>query len=649
MRVSMMLSGSRARVVYPYNKTGGGGGAPSSHQPCQPFSRSTTTTTAATRPWVLLCSRSSTATTTTATSSTTTTYVTTADKKKGRRKRLSPPRALQEPSSPPPPPATETTSQTTSLRDLPVLEPLGQGLARDIRRRFIPHLKSDYVDGFSLKTISAAGFLFCACLCVAAAFGASLGVRTGGAIGVTELILGTAFCGMVSALTVGQPVAIYGFGGAHLAFTSILYALSEWLNVSFLPMYSWIGLWTAGLLLAMTLTSVSNLVMYFTRFTDETFSALSASIFVFEAIRSVGKLFIAHGSADVAYLACLCALATYWVVTTLAGFRQGVLINERFRSIAADFAPLMGIVAGTAASIACLNLFGTQLPSLALPATGLSPTLPGRETWLIDIFECPVWLRWASFVPALFASLLLFMDQVITTRLVNSPDNPMRKGHGYHLDLLVVSVLCAICSLVGWPWVTAATLPSLSHVRALSEEDTETGELVSIRENRVSNFLIHFGMGASLLLLRPWLMQVPLSVFMGLFLYLGLSAARNNKFVQRIRLLFCDPTRYAQFKGQGIKRFWARVPPKISNKYTLMQLACFGVLWTVKSASPWLGMAFPIIIALLVPARVFIGRFFEDSHLEVLDDCGDAIAVGRDLYNQEVNGGSTVSEAKHYP
>ena len=80
-----------------------------------------------------------------------------------------------------------------------------------------------------------------------------------------------------------------------------------------------------------------------------------------------------------------------------------------------------------------------------------------------------------------------------------------------------------------------------------------------------------------------------------------------------------------------------------------MQLACFGVLWTVKSASPWLGMAFPIIIALLVPARVFIGRFFEDSHLEVLDDCGDAIAVGRDLYNQEVNGGSTVSEAKHYP
>ena len=511
--------------------------------------------------------------------------------------------------------------------------------ARDIRNRYVPHLKSDITDGLSLKTVSAAGFLFCACLCVAAAFGASLGVRTGGAIGVTELVLGTSFCGMVSALTVGQPVAIYGFGGAHLAFTSILYSFSEVLQVSFLPMYAWIGLWTAGLLLVMTLTSVSNLVMYFTRFTDERYSALSASIFVFEAIRSVGTLFVAHGSAEVAYLSCIVALATYWVISTLAGFRQGVLVNQRFRTVFADFAPVLGIVAGTGAAITCMNLFGTELPALALPATGLAPTLPGRDTWLIDIFECPVWLRWASFIPALFASLLLFMDQVITTRLVNSPDNSMRKGHGYHLDLLVVSLMCAVCSLVGWPWINAATLPSLSHVRALSDENAE-GEIVDIRENRVSNFLIHLGMGASLLLLRPWLVQVPLAVFMGLFLYLGLSAARNNKFVQRIRLIITDPSRYDKFKGHGIKRFWHRVPADVSNRYTMIQLGCFAVLWGVKSASPLLGMAFPIIIALLVPTRIFVGRYFNNSDLEVLDDCGDAIAVGRELYQTQVHGGA---------
>ena len=62
------------------------------------------------------------------------------------------------------------------------------------------------------------------------------------------------------------------------------------------------------------------------------------------------------------------------------------------------------------------------------------------------------------------------------------------------------------------------------------------------------------------------------------------------------------------------------------------------MLWSVKSASPLLGMAFPIIIALLVPTRIFVGRYFNNSDLEVLDDCGDAIAVGRELYQTEVYG-----------
>ena len=65
---------------------------------------------------------------------------------------------------------TPTAAQTSDGGEpepaaaIPVLEPLGQGLIRDIRNRYVPHLKSDITDGLSLKTVSAAGFLFCACL-----------------------------------------------------------------------------------------------------------------------------------------------------------------------------------------------------------------------------------------------------------------------------------------------------------------------------------------------------------------------------------------------------------------------------------------------------------------------------------------------------
>jgi hypothetical protein len=46
------------------------------------------------------------------------------------------------------------------------------------------------------------------------------------------------------------------------------------------------------MLLVLTLTSASNLVLYFSRFTDETFSALSSVIFMYEATRNLVKPFL---------------------------------------------------------------------------------------------------------------------------------------------------------------------------------------------------------------------------------------------------------------------------------------------------------------------------------------------------------------------
>jgi hypothetical protein len=41
--------------------------------------------------------------------------------------------------------------------------------------------------------------------------------------------------------------------------------------------------------------------------------------------------------------------------------------------------------------------------------------------------------RWAAALPAVMAWVLLFMDQSITVRLVNSPRHKLKKGAGYHL------------------------------------------------------------------------------------------------------------------------------------------------------------------------------------------------------------------------
>ena len=51
-------------------------------------------------------------------------------------------------------------------------------------------------------------------------------------------------------------------------------------------------------------------------------------------------------------------------------------------------------------------------------------------------------------------SLLANQDQQITAVIVNRKENLLKKGGGYHLDLLVVAIGIIVNSLLGIPWST---------------------------------------------------------------------------------------------------------------------------------------------------------------------------------------------------
>lgn len=78
----------------------------------------------------------------------------------------------------------------------------------------------------------------------------------------------------------------------------------------------------------------------------------------------------------------------------------------------------------------------------------------------------------------------------------------MQKGCGYHLDLLMVGVMLAVCSIMGLPWFVAATVLSISHVNSLKleSESSAPGEqprFLGIREQRFTGLLIFLLMGCS--------------------------------------------------------------------------------------------------------------------------------------------------------
>lgn len=47
---------------------------------------------------------------------------------------------------------------------------------------------------------------------------------------------------------------------------------------------------------------------------------------------------------------------------------------------------------------------------------------------------------------------------------------PLQKGAGFHLDLLCVSLLMAVTSVIGLPWYVSATVISLAHMESLRRE-----------------------------------------------------------------------------------------------------------------------------------------------------------------------------------
>jgi mannitol/fructose-specific phosphotransferase system IIA component (Ntr-type) len=490
---------------------------------------------------------------------------------------------------------------------------IGGGIRLDVARRW-PHYISDFKDGLHAKCLSSTMFLFFACLAPAVTFGGVMATQTGGQIGVVEMILASAFCGVVFSLVSGQPLIILGGTGPLLVFTAILFRLCTDMEIPFLPSYAWVGLWSAGFLLILAVTDASCLMRFFTRFTDEIFSALISIIFIYEAIKSLVLTFEdldVHKHHDTALLTLLLALGTFFIAMSLSRFRRSSYLRPKIREFLADFGPALALVAMTIVAVWLHEVFLD-----VLNAPDKFGTTTGRA-WSVSLFDAPLWVRFAAAGPALLVTVLVFLDQNITARVVNSPDHKLHKGEAYHLDLGVVGILMGICSCFGLPWLVAATVRSLNHVRSLASMEEIVGRngetkerVIHVRENRITGLAIHLLIGSSLLLL-PMLKTIPMAVLYGLFLYMGVVSMSGNQFFERLSLWLRDPALYP------VTHYIRRVPRFTIHAFTLLQLVSLGVLWYVKSSR--IGILFPIFIALLVPVRLLADRLFEAKHLEALD------------------------------
>ncbi len=511
------------------------------------------------------------------------------------------------------PPAPADTTADPGLR---FTGRFAGGLMDDLRRKAAVY-GADFRDGLHAKSLSATLFLFFACLAPAVTFGGLMGLFTGGEIGVVEMLVATSVGGVIFALTAGQPLVVLGGIGPLLIFTGILYQLCQDLGLAFLPAYTWVGLWTGLFLALLAVTDASALMRYFTRFANEIFSVLMSLIFIYEAVRGISAAFrdaSYDANHDTALFTLLLALGTFYIGSQLSRMRRSRYLNGRMREFLSDFGPAIAMTLMTGVA---LSLPAVSLPSLQAPEQ--LGTTSGRAWW-VDPFQAPVWVWGAAAAPALLAALLIAVNQNITGRIMNSPDNKLRRGAGYHLDLLIVGALVAVCSLFGLPWLTAATVRSLAHLRSLAtveERLTADGEarehIVHVRETRVTGLSIHLLVGGSLALLSLFHV-IPMAVLYGLFLYMGVGSLGGIQFVERLTLWPMDPNLYPS------THYIRRVPLKRVHLFTAVQLvALLGLFWVVAFAPQGVRLLFPLFIVMLVPLRRGLDRLIAPAHLVALD------------------------------
>ncbi|XP_054483160.1 anion exchange protein 2a [Anoplopoma fimbria] len=519
------------------------------------------------------------------------------------------------------------------------------GLIKDLTRRY-PQYLSDIRDALNPQCMAAIIFIYFAALSPAITFGGLLGEKTEGLIGVSELIVATAMQGIVFSVLGAQPLLVIGFSGPLLVFEEAFYTFCKDNGIEYLTGRVWIGFWLVLIVLLTVAFEGSILVRFVSRFTQEIFSFLISLIFIYETFAKLVKIFQEHplqncfhgnntvspslcnytaaagnsgkvlGEPNTALLSFLLMVGTYFIAFYLRKFKNSSFFPGRLRRIIGDFGVPIAILLMV---LVDYSVEDTYTQKLNVPS-GFSVSSPEKRGWLISPLgsdgEFPVWMMAASILPAILVFILIFMESQITALIVSKKERMLVKGTGFHLDLLIIVVVGGVSALFGLPWLSAATVRSVTHTNALTvmSKAVAPGDkprIQEVKEQRVTGFLVAVLVGLSIVI-GEVLRKIPLAVLFGIFLYMGVMSLNGIQLTERLILLLMPP------KYHPDHNYVRKVRTLRMHLFTVVQLTCLSLLWVVMATAA--ALAFPFMLLLTIPVRMLLlPRLFTRRELQSLD------------------------------
>ncbi|XP_063315373.1 band 3 anion transport protein isoform X1 [Pelobates fuscus] len=521
-------------------------------------------------------------------------------------------------------------------------KPFG-GLVRDIRRRY-PKYLSDIRDALNPQCLAAFIFIYFAALSPAITFGGLMAQKTQNWMGVSELMVSTAAQGILFCLLGAQPLLILGFSGPLLVFEEAFFKFCESQGIEYIVGRVWIGYWLILIVIIVVAFEGSFLVRFISRFTQEIFSFLISLIFIYETFANLYKIFKAHPlqsnyngthldpnavpQPNTALLSLVLMSGAFFIAFFLRQFKNSSYFPGKLRRIIGDFGVPIAILIMVGVDF---SIKDTYTKKLSLPK-GLSVSLPSNRSWFIPPMGLstpfPIWMMFASVVPALLVFILIFMESQITTLIVSKPERKTVKGSGFHLDLLLIVGMGGVCAFFGMPWLSATTVRTVSHANALTiMSKGDKPQIERVIEQRISALLVSLLVGLSILM-EPVLTLIPLAVLFGIFLYMGVTSLNGIQLYDRI-LLTLKPPKY-----HPKEIYVTRVKTLRMHLFTLSQVLCLAVLCVVIFTPA--SLALPFVLILTVPLRRFLlPCIFNKLELTCLDGDNPTVSLDEDTGKDE--------------
>ncbi|XP_053517300.1 band 3 anion transport protein isoform X2 [Artibeus jamaicensis] len=394
------------------------------------------------------------------------------------------------------------------------------GLVRDIKRRY-PRYLSDITDALSPQVLAAVIFIYFAALSPSITFGGLLGEKTQNQMGVSELLISTAAQGILFSLLAAQPLLVVGFSGPLLVFEEAFFSFCNNNGLEYLVGRVWIGFWLILLVVLVVAFEGSFLVRFISRYTQEIFSFLISLIFIYETFSKLIKIFQDHplqkhyahnvtiepkpqaALPNTALLSLVLMAGTFFFAMMLRKFKNSSYFPGKLRRIIGDFGVPISILIMV---IVDFFIKDTYTQKLSVPS-GLEVSNSSARGWVIHplglYIPFPIWMMFASALPALLVFILIFLESQITTLIISKPERKLVKGSGFHLDLLLVIGMGGLAAIFGMPWLSATTVRSVTHANALTvmgkaSTPGAASQIQEVKEQRISGLLVSVLVGKDL-------------------------------------------------------------------------------------------------------------------------------------------------------